>query len=180
MTILLREAENTDHSARGEPSPEAATARRVLIVIDEPCTSPELCTSLRTYADQRPLDALVIAPAHESAATQWYVDDDAARADATYRLRGCVACLRRDGIRVEGQLGDRDPVLAIADALNEFPADEILFVTRPQRPSRWLRPNVIDRARRTFAQPIKHVSSKPQPNRGLSPNPTRADGGGRA
>ena len=162
MTTLLRDTKQADHGGRAEPPREAA--RRVLIVVDEPCTSPELCTSVRTYADRRPLDALVIAPAHESAATQWYVDDDAARAEATYRLRGCIACLGRDGIRADGQLGDRDPVLAIADALHEFPADEILFVTRPQRPSRWLRPNVIERARRTFAQPIKHVAM-PRPGR---------------
>src|SRR5512142_3573716 len=116
MTTLLKEV-------------EPATAGRVLIVIDEPCTSPELCASLRTYADNRPLDALVIAPAHESAATQWYVDDDAARAEATYRLRGCIACLGRDGIRADGQLVDRDPVRASADALPEFRADEMLFVT---------------------------------------------------
>jgi hypothetical protein len=136
----------------------AATARRVLIVVDEPCTSPELCASVRTYADDRPLDALVIAPARESVATQWYEDEDAARADAASRLRGCVACLSRDGIVVHGRLGDRDPVLAIGDALHEFPADEILFVTRPRRPSRWLRPNVIDRARHAFAQPITHIA----------------------
>jgi RNA polymerase sigma factor (sigma-70 family) len=46
---------------------------------------------------------------------------------------------------------------AIADALHEFPADEILLVTAPQRPSRWLRPNVIDRARQAFREPITHV-----------------------
>lgn len=154
MTTLLNETTSADQSNRRE----AATARRVLIVVDEPCTSPELCAGVRADADERPLDALVIAPAHESAATQWYVDEDAARAEATYRLRGCLACLSRDGIRVQGRLGDRDAVLAITDALHEFPADEILFVTSAQRPSRWLRPNVIDRARRTFAQPVKHVA----------------------
>jgi GABA permease len=125
----------------------------VLIVVDEPCTSPELCASVRAYADDRPLEALVIAPAHESAATQWYVDEEAARADATHRLRRCVACLGRDSIRVEGQLGDHDPVHAIGDALYEFAADEILLITSPQRPSHWLRQNVVDRARHTFPQP---------------------------
>ncbi len=131
--------------------------RRVLIVIDEPCTSPELCASVRTGAEGPPPEAFVIAPAREAAATQWYVDEDAARADAMHRLRGCLACLARDGIRVQGRLGDRDPVRAIADALHEFPADEILIVTPRQRPSRWLHRNVVDRARRTFPQPVKHL-----------------------
>ena len=131
--------------------------RRVLVVVDEPCTSPELCAGMRAYADERPIEALVIAPEHESVATQWYVDEDAARADATHRLRECVACLAGGGIRVQGHLGARDPVDAIRDALHEFPADEILVVTAPQRPSRWLRPNVIDRVRHTFSQPVEHV-----------------------
>jgi GABA permease len=133
------------------------SSRRVLVVADDACTTPELCASLRAFAGDTPIEALVIAPAHGTTATQWYVDEDAARADATHRLRTCVNCLVRDGIRVSGELSVPDPIQAIADALHEFPADEILLVTAPQRPSRWLRQNVIDRARRAFLQPITHI-----------------------
>lgn len=133
------------------------SSRRVLVVADDACTTPELCASLRAFAGDTPIEALVIAPAHGTTATQWYVDEDAARADATHRLRTCVNCLVRDGIRVSGELSVPDPIQAIADALHEFPADEILLVTAPQRPSRWLRQNVIDRARQGFEQPITHV-----------------------
>ena len=112
---------------------------------------------MRQQSAQEPIDALVIAPAHGSAASQWYVNEDAARADATQRLRGCVTCLADAGIPAESRLADPDPVLAIADALHDFPADEILIVTAPQRPSTWLRKSVIDRARRRFQQPVKHL-----------------------
>lgn len=140
----------------GEP-PTRAGARRILVVVDDACPAPELCASVREFARDRPVEAFVIAPAHGTTATQWYVDEDAARADATHRLRTCVDCLARDGIRVGGGLSDPDPIHGIADALNEFPADEILLVSAPQRPSRWLRPNVVERARRTFRQPLTHV-----------------------
>ena len=133
------------------------SSRHVLVVVDEPCTSPELCASVRSNAGSSSTDALVIAPTHDSAATRWYVDEDAARADATHRLRACVACLKDDGIRAEGRLGDPDPVQAIKDALKVFAADEIQIITAPQRPSTWLHDNVIDRARRSFEQPLKHV-----------------------
>jgi hypothetical protein len=136
---------------------ERAHLHRVLFVVDEPCPSPNLCASVRQQSAQEPIAALVIAPAHGSAASQWYVDEDAARADATRRLRGCVACLADAGIPAEGRLADPDPVLAIADALHDFPADEILIVTAPQRPSTWLRKSVIDRAQRRFQQPVKHL-----------------------
>lgn len=164
MTSVLTPTRTEKHTSRSGAGPATRNERRVLIVVDEPCTSPELCASVRAFTDNLPLEALVIAPAHGRAvATQWYVDEDAARADATYRLRGCVDCLSRDGIRVQGRLGDRDPVHAIADALHEFPADEIIIVTAAQRPSRWLRRNVIDRVRHTFEQPVKHIAMPPAP-----------------
>ena len=45
----------------------------------------------------------------------------------------------------------------MTDVLHDFPADEILIITAPQRPSTWLHQNVIDRARRSFQQPIEHL-----------------------
>lgn len=134
---------------------------RILVVIDEPCSSAGLCASLRRNAEHESVEALIIAPARGSA-TQWYVDEDAARADATHRLRACVACLAGDGIRANGRLADPDPVQAIADALHDFPADEILIVTAPQRPSKWLHENVIDRVRRRFPQHVEHIVVPPE------------------
>lgn len=139
-----------------EPRTRAGT-RSVLVVIDYACTAPELCASVREFARDMKIEAFVIAPAHGTTATQWYVDGDAARAEATHRLRTSVNCLARDGIRVSGELSDPDPIRGIADALHEFPADEILLVSAPQRPSRWLRQNVIERARHAFRQPLTQI-----------------------
>ena len=169
MTQLLAPTRSGKAAVEGEAHAETtrttASRRRVLVVVDQPCTAPELCASVREHVVTDRVDVLVIAPAHGSPDTQWYVDEDAARADATHRLRACVACLAGDGIRASGQLSDPDPVQAIADALYEFPADEILIVTAPQRPSNWLRKNVIDRARRRFDQPIAHVVMPATPSR---------------
>jgi hypothetical protein len=169
MTALLTPTRSCTAAAESEAPAQAlrstTSRRRVLVVVDQPCTAPELCASVRGYVGTDRIEALVIAPAHGSPETQWYVDEDAARAHATHRLRACVACLARDGIHASGQLSDPDPVQAIADALHEFPADEILLISAPKRPSSWLRQNVIDRARRTFAQPVRHVVMPPRPQR---------------
>lgn len=141
-----------------------AGPRRVLVVIDDACTAPELCASVREFARDLPIEAFVIAPAHGTTATQWYVDEDAARADATHRLRTWVNCLAREGLCVSGELSDPDPIQGIADALHEFPADEILLVSLPQRPSGWLRKNVIERARHTFRQPLIVMPSMSERN----------------
>jgi hypothetical protein len=134
---------------------------RVLVVVDEACPSPGLCATIRRRAAPDRVEAFVIVPARGSSVTQWYVDEDAARADATARLRRCVACLTGNGIRAEGQLADPDPVQAIADALHDFAADEILLVTAQQRPSTWLRPNMLDRVRNSVRQPVGHAIVPP-------------------
>jgi hypothetical protein len=160
MTELLAPQRDTPGVADKEPPRPAGSPgsiRRVLVVVDEPCTASELCAGVRAYKGTEPFDAFVIAPAHDKRRAQWYIDEDAARADAIHRLRACISCLHREGIRVDGRLSDPDPVQAIADGLHVFPADEVLFVTAPQRPSTWLHQNVIDRARRSFDLPIRHV-----------------------
>jgi hypothetical protein len=58
-------------ATESEPRSRMA-ARRVLVVAGDPGTAPELCQSVRAFADGRPFEALVLAPAHRTAATQWY------------------------------------------------------------------------------------------------------------
>lgn len=144
------------------PTGTATATRSVLVIVDDTCTAPAVCGSVRTFAADDPLEALVISPAHGAAGAQWYVDEDAARAEATHRLRTCLSCLSQDGIHVSGCLGDADPVQAITDALQTFDADEILLITARDRPSRWLRPSVLERVRRTFSQPVRHVAMPPE------------------
>lgn len=136
--------------------------RHLLLVVDDACTAPQLCASVREFAGDTPIEAFVIAPA-SGTSTQWIVDEDAARADATHRLRACLTCLASDGIRVRGELSDPDPIQGIADALHQFPAEEILLISAPHRPSRWLRQDVIERAHHAFRQPITHIAM-PRPS----------------
>jgi hypothetical protein len=156
MSQLLTPIETRTHAAQTEPALREDT-RRVLVVVDDGCTAPGLCARVRVFTRETPIEAFVITPAHDTAATQWYVDEEAARADARRRLRICLNCLARDGIRANGDLSDPDPIQGIADALHQFPADEILFVTAPRRPSTWLYQSVIDRARHRFPQSIEHL-----------------------
>lgn len=125
----------------GSAHSSRTACRHVLVVLDDACTAQDLCTLSRAFVRDMRIEALVIAPAHGTATTEWLVDEQAARAEAADRLRTCVASLNRDGISASGEVGDPDPLEAMADALYEFPAEEILLVTAPQPPSRWLREN---------------------------------------
>ena len=73
-------------------------------------------------------NVLVVAPALNSWLRRWASDDSRARCLAEARMRAYLEQLEPRGVHAEGRVGDSDPLLAIADALTTFPADEILIV----------------------------------------------------
>lgn len=73
-------------------------------------------------------NVLVVAPALNSWLRRWASDDHRARCLATGRVRAYLEQFELRGVHAEGRVGDPDPLLAIADALTTFPADEILIV----------------------------------------------------
>ena len=73
-------------------------------------------------------NVLVVAPALNSWLRRWASDDGRARCLATKRMRAYLEQLELGGVHAEGRVGDSTPLLAIADALATFPADEILIV----------------------------------------------------
>jgi hypothetical protein len=95
----------------------------------------------------------VIAPAVNSRLRRWLSDEDGARRRAEERVEAYVGRLEHAGRHVSGGVGDADPVLAIADALATFAADEIVVAAHSES-SRRLAHEVAARARERFALPI--------------------------
>src|SRR5215208_2571723 len=81
-------------------------------------------------------EVLVVAPALNSRLRRWASDEDAARARAAARAAAVVERLEQRGVHAEGRIGDGDPLLAIADALQTFAADEIVIATEPEHSTR--------------------------------------------
>jgi hypothetical protein len=73
-------------------------------------------------------NVLVLAPALNSWLRRWASDDARARCLAARRMRAQLEQFDLRGVHAKGRIGDSDPLLAIADALTTFPADEILIV----------------------------------------------------
>ena len=96
-------------------------------------------------------NVLVVAPALNSWLRRWASDDDRARCLAARRVRAYLKQFELRGLHAEGRVGDPDPLLAIADALTTFPADEILIVGDAQAEKLALR------ARRRFSLPTSRT-----------------------
>src|SRR5262245_17670818 len=80
-------------------------------------------------------NALVVVPASNSWLRRWLSDEDDARRKAEERATVVADLLELNGVRAKGRAGDADPLLAIADALSSFAADEIVIAVDPARSS---------------------------------------------
>lgn len=111
------------HLGETPPALEGGAARpgvyRVLLVADGACTRSEL-EDLAVGAGEVETVVFVVAPAEAHAHAQDHLD----------RTLRALADL---GLRASGRVGSPDPLQATDDALREFPADEIVFVSNGAR-----------------------------------------------
>ena len=113
-----------------------------------------------TPADVRDAEVLVVAPALNSWLRRWLSDEDAARKRAEGRAAAVVERLEIRGIHAAGRVGDTDPLLAIADALPTFHADEIVIAAEPERSSRRTA-ELASQARNRFGLPTSTHDNDP-------------------
>jgi nucleotide-binding universal stress UspA family protein len=105
-------------------------------------------------------EVLVVAPALNSRLRHWLSDDDTARRRAGERLTGFIELLERRGVHAGGRVGDADPLLAIADALVTFPADEIVIAAGPHHSTRFAE-QLATRARKPGVPAVVEVGPMP-------------------
>jgi hypothetical protein len=72
-------------------------------------------------------------------------DEDRARREAAARLQASVATPLNASIRVDGWVGDADPICAIQTPLSSS-TDELLISTPPEHRSNWLAEDLVNRA----------------------------------
>jgi nucleotide-binding universal stress UspA family protein len=131
--------------------------RRILVIANETVGGEKLRACIGEKTEGHRGNVLVVAPALNSPLRHWVSDEDGARAGAEQRLQASVARLAGAGLDVRGEVGDPEPLQAIADALRTFGADEIIISTHPEGRSNWLEQGLITAARERFDVPITHV-----------------------
>jgi hypothetical protein len=101
---------------------------KLLVLTSQPITADRLRQALPAGVDRHDLEVMVVAPALQSNPIKfWLSDADEAIARAEEVRRESVEELGAGGIQATGDTGESDPMLAIQDALNTFPADRILL-----------------------------------------------------
>ena len=87
-------------------------------------------------------------------------DEETAFAAARDRLNAGITWLLSLGADADGEVGDRDPIQAVRDAIRRTPADEIVLSTLPAGRSRWLGQDVPSRMRDAVGIPVTVVTQR--------------------
>ena len=130
-------------------------AQKILAVVSEPISGD----ALRSAVGGDPSDAevLVVAPALTGKLRWVLADPDEGIERAEEVQEETVERLDEEGIDAAGDTGEADPLLALQDALQTYPADQVVFFTHREGGRNWLEEGVVDQARERFDTPIEHV-----------------------
>jgi hypothetical protein len=110
--------------------------------------------SLDTGASAAPVALAAMSAALEEEA------DRRATLIAQSRLNQALTQFRAEGLEARGDLGDPEPLTAIADALAVEQFDEIIISTLPSGISRWLGMDLPSRAERKFKLRVTTVTAR--------------------
>jgi nucleotide-binding universal stress UspA family protein len=133
------------------------SAKRLLIVATAPVEETILRDRVREHAGPD-AEVRVVAPASDLSPLEWLAtDEDEARGEAADIARSAERAVEPEAGRVETEVGDSDPVQAIEDALRQFPADEVIVLTRADDEAGWLEKDSAAAASERFGVPVTHL-----------------------
>jgi hypothetical protein len=113
---------------------------RVLVVANKTAATPALLEAVRERAGRGPCTFTLLVPNTAHGLHKVVDPEDQDRSEAKTTLELALPLLSEAaGRRVEGLIGDPEPLSAIQDAVNLHGFDEIILSTLPTRVSRWLR-----------------------------------------
>jgi hypothetical protein len=133
------------------------SGKRLLVVATAPVEETLLRDRVEEHAGPG-ADVRIVAPAAHLSPLQWLAtDEDDARAEAADIAHSAGRAVEAGAGRVEAEVGDPDPVQAIEDALRQFPAEEVIVVTRPGDEAGWLEKDSAEEASERFGVPVTHL-----------------------
>jgi hypothetical protein len=129
---------------------------RLLVVVTAEVSDATVSEFVRRTAGED-AEVRVVAPASAISRLDWLTNaEDDARAQAGDLADSTAEAAPTTD--VQATVGDSDPLKAIEDALREFPADEVLVITRPDEEASWLESGSAHAAQIRFNLPVRLVA----------------------
>jgi hypothetical protein len=131
----------------------------VLVVAHQTAATPGLLDAVRERAGRSPATFHLVVP-QRAHGMHKVVDPQDAGVDEAQRVLEVALPKLSDvaGQEVTGSIGDAEPLMAIQDAVNLGEYDEIIISTLPLGVSRWLKLDLVSKAR-GLGLPVTHVAA---------------------
>ena len=132
----------------------------VLVVAHQTAANDALLDAVRHRAQQGPARFHLIVPRRPHGMHKVVDPIEAGEREAQLVLDEALPKLSRAaGSAVTGSIADPEPLMAIHDAVNLGQYDEIIISTLPLGISRWLKLDLVSKAR-ALGLPVTHVAAK--------------------
>lgn len=139
-------------------------AARVLLVANRTAAADGLRAAVRARLARGPATFHLVVPAHPHGLHKVVDPQDGDAGEAEGALAQALPLLSEAaGAPVTGHVGDHEPLMAIEDAINRAPYDEIVISTLPRRLSRWLHLDLVSKAQ-GLGLPVTHVEGTEEPH----------------
>ena len=136
--------------------------RSYLIVANQTLASPIVASVIADRVAAGPARFYVVVPATPlQHGLTW--NEEEAHAAARERLDAAIARLHELGVDATGEVGEKDPIAAVRDALREHPADEVILSTLAPGISRWLGQDVPARLKAAVPVPVTVLTPAAEP-----------------
>jgi hypothetical protein len=140
----------------------------VLVVAHQTAANSALLEAVHERAQQGPVRFHMVVPRQAHGMHRVVDPTEAGEGEASTVLDQALPKLSEAaGQEVTGSVGDSEPLMAIHDAVNLGSYDEIIISTLPLGISRWLKLDLISKAR-GLGLPVTHVTAKDREPSGVS------------
>ena len=140
----------------------------VLVIAHQTAATEGLLDAVRRRAGQGPATFHLVVPRQAHGMHKVVDPQDAGEDEARGVLDQALPKLSEvAGHKVTGSLGDPEPLCAIQDAVNLGNYDEIIISTLPRRVSRWLKLDLVSKAR-ALGLPVTHVEAAEKVSAGVA------------
>jgi hypothetical protein len=140
----------------------------VLVVAHQTAANAALLEAVHERAQQGPARFHMVVPRQPHGMHKVVDPLEAGEDEAQIVLEDALPKLSEAaGQEVTGSVGDPEPLMAIHDAVNLGDYDEIIISTLPLGISRWLKLDLISKAK-AIGLPVTHVTAKDREPTGVS------------